>query len=291
MYNKDQERIASSEVVATLLGDVSRYRKILSVQKKILQKKYPDPVLKSMFDGIDSRIISICPMVLFEAILCDLGIEAKEDSLAGIGLIMYSISTHDDVVDEKPDDRLITAGLIYAGNIATLEGVKILMTNGYIDMASVVIDYLNITNYVQTKIVKSLWEQPSDEKTYLEAINTTRYWAEIGLQAAIAYAKRPDLHNFVDQFSMYYGKTCQLFDDIREIKDDLKNGYWSLPISLAYQNNWDLETTEGLNLAIQRPREIAKAYIKQAQKLCRINFPHLRQLVNNLATAGCAISY
>ena len=290
MYSKERERIASSEVETILLGDTSRYKNILLTQKNFLQDEYPDPVLQSAFEGLDSRIISIAPMVLFDCMLSDLSIESREDLLAGIGLMMYSISTHDDVVDEKPNDRLVIAGLTYAGDIATLEGVKKLMVAGCDNVTSIIIDYLNLTNYTQTKIVKKLWEQPSNEEVYLEAINTTRYWAEIGLQAAITYAGRPDLHDFVDQFSIYYGKTCQIFDDIREIKDDLENGYWSLPISLAHENNWDLSTTDGLNMAIRRSHEIAKEYIKQAQEICGTEFPNLRQLVDKIA-AGSTITY
>lgn len=185
---------------------------------------------------------------------------------------------------------MIVAGLTYAGDIATLEGFKILINAEQDDVASIIIDYLNLTNYAQTKIVRDLWEKPSNEGVYLEAINTTRYWAEIGLQAVITYAERPDLHDFVDQFSIYYGKTCQVFDDIREIKDDFENGYWSLPISLAHQNNWDLNTTEGLNTAIQRSHEIAKEYIQQSQEMCGTEFLNLRQLVNRIAL-GSTIAY
>lgn len=290
MYERDKSRIASSELNIPLLGDTLKYRNILRSQKVHLQEKYPDPSLHSIFEGLDSRIISIAPMVLFDRMLEDLGMKSEEELLVGLGLVMYSVSTHDDVVDERPRNRLDVARLIYAGNIATLEGINILVNTAPDKVISKVVDYVNLTNHAQTTIVRDLWEHPSDEAIYLEAINTTRYWAEVGLQAAIAFAGRPDLHDFVDQFSIYYGKTCQIFDDVREIDDDLKNGYWSLPISLAHENSWDLDTSEGRNKAIQRSREIARNYIQRSKDLCGENFPGLKQLVDQL-NIGFSITY
>jgi len=290
MYEKDRGRIASSELNIPLLGDTLKYRNILRSQKEYLQEKYPDPALRSIFEGLESRIISIAPMVLFDRMLEDLGVEPEEKLLAGLGLVMYSVSTHDDVVDERPTNRLEVASLIYAGNITTLEGMRILVDTAPYKVISTIVDYVNLTNHAQTKIVRDLWERPSDEAVYLEAINTTRYWAEVGLQAAITYAGRPDLYDFVDQFSIYYGKTCQIFDDVREIDDDLKNGYWSLPISLAHENSWDLNSSEGRNTAIQRSREIARDYIQRSKDLCGEDFPSLKQLVDQI-NIGFSITY
>lgn len=286
----DRKRIASSELDNPLLGDTTRYRNILLAEKEGLQKRYPDIALQSALDGLDSRIISIAPMVLFETMLKDLGLESNEKLVTGLGLIMYSVSTHDDVVDERPIQRLDVASLIYAGDITTLEGVQLLVEAGSPETTSVIINYLNLTNLAQTKIVRDLWDHPSNEETYLEAINTTRYWAETGLQAAITYAGRTDLRDFVDKFSILYGKTCQLFDDVREIDDDIKNGYYSLPISLAFQHNWNLNSPEGKNQSIRRSKEIATNYIRQARNLCGGNFPYLKELVNKLSL-GLSITY
>lgn len=290
MYEREKERIASSELNNPLFGDVTKYSNILRIQKGYLQEKYPDSALQSALEGLDSRIISIAPMVLFETMLDDLGSDSNEKLLAGLGLIMYSVSTHDDVVDERPPQRLDVASLIYAGDITTLEGMSLLMDTGCPETISSIIKYLNLTNLAQTKIVKDLWDHSSDEETYLESINTTRYWAEVGLQAAIIYADRPDLHDFVDRFSILYGKTCQLFDDVREIDDDVKNGYYSLPIILAQEHNWDLKTSEGKNQSIQRSKEIATDYIYQASNLCNNSFPGLKKLVKRLSL-GLTLTY
>lgn len=290
MYERDKQRIASSELNNPLFGDITKYGNILRAQKENLQKKYPDPILRSTLDGLDSRIISVAPMVLFDTMLKDMGLESNEKLLAGLGLIMYSVSSHDDVVDERPTQRLDVAGLIYAGDITTLEGMRLLVDANSPKVISVIIDYMNLTNLAQTKIVENLWDRQSNEETYLDSINTTRYWAEVGLQAAITYAGRPDLHDFVDKFSILYGKTCQLFDDVREIDDDVKNGYNSLPINLAHEHNWDLNTPDGKNRSIGRSKEIASNYIQQAKDLCGNNFPNLEKLVDRLST-GLSISY
>lgn len=290
MYERDKNRIASSELDNVLLGNVSEYSTILHKQKVYLQEQYPDPALYAVFEGLDSRIISLAPMVLFDGLTRDLGLKSNEKLLAGLGLIMYSVSTHDDVVDEKPPERINVASLMYGGDITTLEGIKLFGDATSQEVLLTVIKYLNLTNLAQTKIIRDLWDHPADEETYLEAINTTRYWAEVGLQAAITFAGRPDLQDFADKFSIFYGKTCQIFDDVREIDDDLKNGYWSLPISLAQKHGWDLNTPEGKNKAIERSKEIAKEYIQQAADLCGNNFPSLRELVDRLGV-GLSIAY
>lgn len=175
MYERDKNRIASSELNNPLFGDITKYSDILQAQKENLKIKYPDPILESAIDGIDSRIISIAPMVLFETMLQDLGLEPDEELLGGLGLIMYSVSTHDDVVDERPTKRLDVAGLVYAGDITTLEGMRLLVNSGSPETVSAIIDYLNLTNLAQTKIVENLWDHTSNEEIYLDSINTTRY--------------------------------------------------------------------------------------------------------------------
>jgi hypothetical protein len=283
-------RTASSEWRNPLLGDTGRYQRILTAEAELLKQKYPDPILGEVFDKMESRIISLAPMVLLDATLKDLGVEVKDEVLAGLGLVMYAVSTHDDVVDERPQDRSKLAGLVYGGDITTIEGMRLLAHHAPREMVDTVVRFMNLTNLAQTQIVEKLWIEPAGEDAYLDAINTTRYWAETGVQAAISYAKRPDLFDFADEFSIYYGKTCQIFDDVREIEDDIKNGYWSLPISLALKNGWDINTPDGCNMAIVRSRELARDYIEKAEKLCGGEFPSLGKLVNQL-NVGFEITY
>lgn len=292
MYEKDQGKIASSSLKSLLFKDISKYKKILSIEKKRLINTYPDAdILDSMFSALDSRIINICPMVMCDSLLQDIGIQAPDKLLAGLGLSMFSISTHDDLVDELPKERLNIAGLTYSGNISTLEGISILIQHGYYDVATEIIELINKNHYYQTRIVSSLWTSPSDEKGYLEAISHTKYWLAIGLRAATVFSKRTDLISFADEFAECYGTTCQLFDDMREIDDDIKNGYYSLPISLAIENGWDLRTADGLNASITRSRELAIGYLTRAKKLCGTSFPNLDDLTKRMEKIGSAIHY
>ena len=292
MHQKNKDRIASSDLKSQLFGNVSRYKKLLNEEVKRLTDLYPDEViLNKMFSALDSRIINICPMVMCDSLLRDIGIKSPNDLLTGIGLSMFSISTHDDLVDELPKGRLVIAGLIYSGNIATLEGISSLLKGKYIDVAIEIINLINKNHYFQTKIVETLWKKPTDEIGYLKAISHTKYWLAIGLKAAITFSKRDDLNSFVDEFSECYGTVCQLFDDMREIKDDLKNGYFSLPISLAIKNGWDLKTANGLNASIKRSGELAIAYLNRVKILCGTSFPCLSKLVNRIEEIGNAIDY
>jgi len=247
-------------------------------------------MLESMFNAIDSRIINLCPMALCDTILSDIGVSCPDTLLTGIGLATFSISTYDDLVDELPRDQLAIAGLIYAGSISTLEGIRLLIQNGYEEITPIVIDCINRNHYHQTKIVETLWKKPHDEKGYLDAICHTGYWVAIGLNAAIAYAKRSDLQSFVDEFSMCYGLACQIFDDMREIDDDLENKYWPLPISIAIKQGLDLSIPINRNIAIRRPHELAMEYLQKANELCQDSFPKLLGLTTKIKKIGSSIT-
>ncbi len=229
-------------------------------------------------------------MVLCDTLLRDLSVDAPDELLTTLGLTMFSISTHDDLVDELPRDRVTIAGLTYAGNIATLEGLKLFIENGYEKEAVAVIDCVNKNHYYQTKIAGTLWAGPTDEQGYLDAISHTKFWVAAGLKTAIVFAGRDDLHPFVDEFSECYGTTCQLYDDVREIKDDVRNGYWSLPISLATASDLSLEDPAHLNMAIQRSHELAASLTNRARRLCEGSFPNLDNLVVNIQK-GSSIHY
>lgn len=127
---------------------------------------------------------------------------------------------------------------------------------------------------------------PTDEQGYLDAISHTKYWVATGLKAAITFAGKEELHPFVDEFSGCYGTTCQLYDDVREIRDDARNGYWSLPISIASRKGLDLTSERDLEIAVGRSRKIAHSLTERALALCGDAFPNLRKLVTNIQTVG-----
>lgn len=109
------DRIASSSIMNLLFGDIAPFSTILREASRPLIDQYGGKTsLPSYFLAIPERIICVCPMVLCDAFLSDLGMKAPDDLLGPLGLAMYSISTHDDVVDESPKDRGVVAGLIKA---------------------------------------------------------------------------------------------------------------------------------------------------------------------------------
>lgn len=284
---ESQKRIASSEMMDVLFGDTTQLQKILENHAAILNRNYAGKTcLSSQFSEIPGRIICVCPMVLCRALLSDLRIEAPEILLGGLGVAMYSISTYDDVVDERPKDQGVVASLIYSGNIASLYGLSLLWSEGYPDVAKRVVHLMNLNHCFQTDIVFSLWTAPADEAGYLDAISHTGYWASIGTVAAVTYASRSDLDNFATEFAHLYGRMCQIYDDIREIDDDLRNGYFSLPISIAIENGYDLADFVDRRKAVVRPKRIAEQCFKDIQTLCNGHFPALLDLAGRMHLTG-----
>lgn len=243
---KTPPRIASSEIADALFGDTTLFRRILSSYVPSLISCYGgETSLRRHLQAIPDRIICICPMVLCQAFLIDMHQEAPHNLLGPLGLAMYSISTHDDIVDERPEARDEVAGLLYSGNIASLHGISLLVSNGYADVVKTVIHLMNLNHCFQTDIISSIWEQPSDEEGYLKAISHTGYWAAIGTSAAAEYVasgidEPQEVRDFALQFAQSYGRMCQVYDDVREIDNDLRNGYFSLPISIALERGYDL---------------------------------------------------
>lgn len=275
-----------------LFGDTARIRKTLEAYVPSLIASYGGgTTLPDHFRAIPHRIICVCPMVLCQAFLNDLGTEAPHDLLGPLGLAMYSISTHDDVVDERPESRGEVAGLIYAGNIASLYGLSLLMEKGYADVAQAVIRLMNLNHCFQTDIVFSLWTEPSDEAGYLRAISHTGYWAAIGTVAASEYMRSKyggnlHHHEFAMKFGELYGRMCQIYDDVREIEDDVRNGYFSLPISLALKHGYNPTTPEGQARAIVRPKEIAQQTFLDLRALCGEEWPSLMSLAERMHEVG-----
>lgn len=293
---KTPPRIASSEIADALFGDTTLFRRILSSYVPSLISCYEgETSLRRHFQAIPDRIICICPMVLCQAFLKDVHQEAPHNLLGPLGLAMYSISTHDDIVDERPEARDEVAGLLYSGNIASLHGISLLVSNGYADVVKTVIHLMNLNHCFQTDIISSIWEQPSDEEGYLKAISHTGYWAAIGTSAAAEYAasgidEPQEVRNFALQFAQSYGRMCQVYDDVREIDNDLRNGYFSLPISIALERGYDLNDSVGRLKSIERPKRIAEQSFRDLCALCGSGWPTLLRLAERMHAVGQRLS-
>lgn len=179
------------------------------------------------------------------------------------------------------------AKLIYSGNIASLEGIALLFSSGYGRVAQRVVGLMNINHRYQVDIVFSLWSGPTDEAGYLAAISHTGYWAAIGTVAAAAHLNRlEDLEDFALRFGRHYGRMCQVYDDIREIDDDRRNGYFSLPINIALANNYHLDDPSDRLRAIERPKELAAKAFQELCELCGDRFPRLLGLAQRMHDVG-----
>lgn len=221
----------SSEILGLLYGDTSHFSQILAPHVKLLEKTYPDKNLAPLFSSLGKRIISIAPMKFCEAIARDLGKKMKDEQLAALGLHMLAISTHDDVIDELSSNRTTTAALVYAGNIASNEGSKLLVKLGKKGPSSTLLDKINENHYFQQRVVETLWTRPPVTfSEYKEGIRHIRVFIEIGLSYGLALAGRKDLERKIKKYAEGYGIALQLVDDLREIEEDKTLGYWSYPI-------------------------------------------------------------
>ncbi len=285
---EQQQRIASSAIIDVLFGDTTKVRLILAQRASSLIDAYGGGTpLAEYFAEIPNRIICVCPMVLCDAMLADLFVSAPDDLLGGLGLAMYSISTHDDVVDERPESRGSVASLIYSGNIASLEGIALLFAHGHGRVAQKVVGLMNLNHRFQVDIISSLWSGPTDEAGYLAAISHTGYWAAVGTVAAAAYIDRlDDLEDFAVRFGQNYGRMCQIYDDIREIDDDRRNGYFSLAISAALANTYNLDDTRDRLRVIERPKAIAAEAFQELRILCGDRFSRLLRLSQRMHEVG-----
>lgn len=293
---KTPPKIASSEIADALFGDTTLFREILTSYVPYLVTNYGgETSLQRHFEAIPNRITCICPMVLCQAFLADMHQKAPCDLLGSLGLAMYSISTHDDIVDERPEARDEVAGLLYSGNIASLHGISLLVASGYTNVAKTVIHLMNLNHCFQADIISSIWMRPSDEAGYLKAISHTGYWAAIGTLATVEYAALKidvlqSVREFALKFGQSYGRMCQVYDDIREISDDLRNGYFSLPISIALEMGYDLNDPADRLKAIVRPKEIAEQSFRDICALCGSEWPTLLHLAERMHTVGQRLS-
>src|SRR3990167_4302719 len=222
----------SSELLKILLGNVDKYIQLMDSQANRLSRAYPDKELAVIFSMLSKKILTIGPMSYCDLFASDLGIKCPKEVLVAIGLVCLPITTHDDVVDETPKKRLQLAAFIYAGDIAMLEGLKVLSTKKHTSVAKVLIDAVNQNHYYQQLRVKYLWERkPKTFEDYKVGIKDVPVLVKVGLDCAcaIADASHP-IRRRVNQFASGYGIALQIIDDIREVDEDRVSGYNSFPL-------------------------------------------------------------
>lgn len=221
----------SSQLISYFLGDVGKYLRILQKEKASLLKRYPNKNLSPIFATLQSKLLTVGPMALCDYLASDLGKVCPNDVLAAIGLVCLEISAHDDVVDETPEIQSKLAALVYAGNIAALEGIRILCQKDRKRIANIIISLVNQNHYLQQMRVEKLWERkPSNFIDYQDGVKDGTVLVQIGLFPALEMAGRDDLRQQLTRFSESYALVLQLIDDIREVEEDKVHGYHSFPI-------------------------------------------------------------
>lgn len=221
----------TSQINHLLFGDTTKYEKVMVGEAKKLARTYPDKDLNQIFTTLSQHGLTLGPMSACDTLAKDLGINVGSDILAAIGLSCLLISTHDDVVDEMPKSRQQVSQLLFAGNIALLEGMRILFKKGNLQLAEIIINAVNQNHYLQHRGVGILWTgKEISKKTYLSAIRHTGILASIGPLSAICIARKMNLEKRVSAFSMSYGIALQILDDLRELEEDKLSGYISLPL-------------------------------------------------------------
>lgn len=220
----------SSEILLNLLGETSKYTRIMQAETRKLKKKYSNKNLQKIFDTLPNKIITICPMLLCDELTKDLGGKCNEKILAAVGLICFTLSTHDDVVDETPRQRSQLAALTYAGNLTTLESIQILEKYRNQKLTTTLIQTVCENHLKQQFRVDLLWEKkPKNVNDYLKGIEDLNSLAAIGPLIALEITRKPNLKQKIRQFAEGYGKALQIIDDIREIEEDIQAGYTSFP--------------------------------------------------------------
>ena len=222
----------SSDIISDLLGNIKKYTQIMEKWVRRLEIQYPNPKLAKIFHGFPEHIITILPMAFCDSLTKDLDGNCNEDILAAIGLNAFLISTHDDVVDEMPKNRETVSSLIYAGNIAGLEGMKILFKRNIKGVALTLINSINQNHYLQQLVIEKLWQNKEvGIGDYFDGIKHICTFSAIGPLCALALTKKTVYYkDTILNFSAHYGFMLQLIDDIREVEEDKLAGYTSLPL-------------------------------------------------------------
>lgn len=221
----------SSDLVRFIPYNLPRYINILVEQKRRLKQKYRNKNLSLVFETLPRKILTVGPVVLCDFLTMDLGKKCPEEILSSIGVLSLQISSHDDAVDETPQAQAMLAALIYAGNIASLEGMKMLIKGGYGNIAALVIDVVNRNHLLQQKRIELLWNKtPRTFSEYKHGVADGAELIKIGVFAALELCGKNYLRRRLARFASHYALALQLIDDIREMEKDIQAGYHSFPL-------------------------------------------------------------
>lgn len=221
----------TSNIIDDALGGTERYRVLLRAAAEDLVQAYPDPDFQSLFQAMPNKAISLVPMALCDCVASDLGRPPAAELLQALGVISHHLSTHDDIVDERPAERRAVGALLYAGNITALEGLRRLRDLRRPDVTDVIMRAIARNHAAQQKVLRLLWEQvPASFDEYRRGLEHSTHLVAIGVRAGLAWASRSDLEERGYPFCEAYGLAFQLLDDLREADHDRQTGYHSFAV-------------------------------------------------------------
>ncbi|MCX6784745.1 MAG: hypothetical protein NTV81_02295 [Candidatus Komeilibacteria bacterium] len=268
-HSKSNKKKSSSKLLNNFLGKTSAYAALLKRQQNYLTKKYPNQHLSKVFATLPLKLLTIGPMALCDYLTADLRCPCPPEVLTAIGLTCLQISAHDDAVDETPGQQADLAALIYAGNLAALEGIQLLIKNRRLQLADLISSLVNQNHYWQQWRVEKTWDKkPKNFLAYQDGVRDGVVLMEIGLYPALVLAKQPALKPQIAKFAKSYALILQLIDDIREADQDEKLGYHSFPIleGYPYKKSW----------------QIIDQQIRLSQTFLKPTWPKMNSLVINL---------
>ena len=193
MHNQ-QRREPISKLIYDLYEKPEYYSKILEKHVDEYLRKYDNKHLQRLFDILPYKFIAICPIALCDSLLVDLGEKCSDKQLAALGFVMFGISMHDDIVDELFNDRQLVANLLFSGNIACNEGIKLLAESNQTKELSNLLSVVNENHFYQHYNIYTLWsKKPSEFDEYLDGLKHDIAFIRIGLEYALTIASKCEM--------------------------------------------------------------------------------------------------
>lgn len=261
--------MGTSLIKSQLLGDTAAYSALLEPLAKKLAAACPDAEMQRLFEALPHRLITLAPMVICDRLVRDLGGTADDLLLQALGVMCYHISTHDDLIDEPPAGRCEQGALLYAGNIAFIEGCNLLLNVMSPEQAQLVWAEVARNHVLQQRCVTALWENmPRSFSDYRHGVEHAGVFVGVSVRAALAVTGRQELWPRLQEVCANYGMSLQLLDDILEVDEDRAAGYHSSPLM------------EGP--PYRRSFRQLLACVDKGKRLSGPQWPEFRQLFDNM---------
>ena len=203
---------------------------LIPISEQLMQD-YPNENIRAIFASLPQRTVTTGLMAICERVGKDIGYAIPESVLQAIGTLSLHISTHDDVISEISASRTEQATLLYAGDISLIEGSKLLLKDFTPHQAEFIWEQINRNHFLQQKYTEALRSSlPRTFDDYSYGIEHRGAVVALGVCTALAYAHKEKLWPTLEPLCINYGNAIQLLDDICDVSEDMKSGYYSYPL-------------------------------------------------------------